>query len=81
MRKTLSIALLALSIGVVAVGCKQESFDENYTKEIKMTPEQKAKVDAEAAKHPAPGAVKPGEPVPKLDAPGGQLPLPKGKGH
>ncbi len=82
MRKV-ATAVMLLAVGFAIIGCKKgESFDENYTKDVKMTDEQKAQMDAAAAKHPAPGTLTPGQAPPAAvkGAPTGQVDLPKGKG-
>lgn len=70
--------LLAALLGLAVVGCSGGSdFNENYSTDVKLSEEQKAKRDANMAGQQAPGSLTPGQPA--TGQPGG-LKLPPGKG-
>ena len=50
--------ILGLIVGSVLLGgCKSSEGDPNYSTEVKMTAEQKEKMEADAKNRPAPGTV------------------------
>ena len=50
--------ILGITVGCILLGgCKSGDGDPNYSTEVKMTAEQKEKMEADAKNRPAPGTV------------------------
>ena len=69
--QTKAFALASLLVfGAILGGCSQSEGNPDYNKEIKMTDEQKAKMEADLKENPAPGTVDPKTGIPGQSSPG-----------
>jgi hypothetical protein len=55
---TLKFSMIVMAFSSCIFGCSgNDGFKEDYSKEIKMTPEQETKMKEDMANNPAPGAI------------------------
>ncbi len=66
--KSLCVLLTVLSFAII--GCAEETTE--YEQKVELTAEQQAKEKENMAGQQAPGAITPGQPVDKLQAPPGK---------